>query len=386
SEHDQRVSFLGDTHPAFHGSVVKAIASGMRTYPHIVAILNQRLPANSSADYPVFRAKMQDLLTAHVVKIQRYSPTVIEMQVRAPMAAKKFRPGHFFRVQNFETLATVVGESRLQTEATAMLGAKADPVSGHISLMVLERGVSLRLYATFRPGEPIALMGPTGVNTKIPAGGETVMIVGGRLSTASIRSIGPAMRAAGNRVLYIAGFQTADEAYCQEELEAAADVIVWVTERGAPIPARRPQDHSATGDFFEILQRYATGQLPNAIPLQEVTRVLIIGSNRLVHKMQEARHGVLRDYFTQSPEFIASIYSSMQCMLKGICAQCLQWQIDPVTKQRTKAVFACSWQDQPLDILDIANVDERLSQNRLQESLTNLWLDYLFAHHTIEKV
>lgn len=395
----QRVSFIGDTHPVFHGSVVKAIASGQRTYPYIVDILSQGLATATPADYPAFRAKMQDLFTTHVVSVQRFSPSVIEIQVRAPLAAKKFRPGHFFRVQNFETLAPVIGEltapgqegiaeglTRLQTEATAMLGAKVDPVNGYISLMVLERGVSLRLYATLRVGEPIALMGPTGVNTKIPAGDETVMIVGGRLSAASIRSIGPAMRAAGNRVLYFAGFQTAAEAYCQTELEAAADVIVWVTERGSPITARRPQDCSATGDFFDILHRYAAGQLPQAIPLQEVTRVLIIGSNRLVHKMQEARQGELREYFTQSPPFIASIYSTMQCMLKGICAQCLQWQIDPVTKQRTKAVFACSWQDQPLDILDIANVDERLSQNRLQESLTNLWLDYLFAHYTIDKV
>jgi len=73
-------------------------------------------------------------------------------------------------------------------------------------------------------------------------------------------------------------------------------------------------------------------------------------------------------------------------MLKGICAQCLQWQIDPATGQRTKAVFACSWQDQPLDIVDIDNLEERLSQNRLQEQLSNLWLDYLFAHYEIGRV
>jgi NADPH-dependent glutamate synthase beta subunit-like oxidoreductase len=30
--HEHRVSFLGDTHPVFHGSVVKAVASGLRTY------------------------------------------------------------------------------------------------------------------------------------------------------------------------------------------------------------------------------------------------------------------------------------------------------------------------------------------------------------------
>ena len=69
----------------------------------------------------------------------------------------------------------------------------------------------------------------------------------------------------------------------------------------------------------------------------------------------------------------------MQCMLKGVCAQCLQWQIDPKTGLRTKAVYACSWQHQPMEKVDIHNLNERLGQNRAQEILTNLWLDYLQA-------
>jgi hypothetical protein len=134
---------------------------------------------------------------------------------------------------------------------------------------------------------------------------------------------------------------------------------------------------------------YAAGQLANkppVIPLTEVTQVFVIGSNWLVKTIQKAREGVLRPYFTQSPNFTASIYSTMQCMLKGVCAQCLQWQIDPATGQRTKAVFACSWHHQPLDILDLDNVDERLSQNVLQEQLTNVWLDYLFSRYAVERL
>ena len=76
----------------------------------------------------------------------------------------------------------------------------------------------------------------------------------------------------------------------------------------------------------------------------------------------------------------------MQCCLKGVCSQCLQWQIDPQTGKRTKAVFSCSWQDQPLDIVDLDNLDERLSQNHVQEHLTNLWLDHLFETHAIVRV
>jgi hypothetical protein len=75
----------------------------------------------------------------------------------------------------------------------------------------------------------------------------------------------------------------------------------------------------------------------------------------------------------------------MQCMLKGVCSQCLQWQIDPATGKRTKAVFACSWQDEPMDIVDLDNLDERQAQNRLQEHLGGLWIDHLFAAHTLPR-
>jgi len=78
--------------------------------------------------------------------------------------------------------------------------------------------------------------------------------------------------------------------------------------------------------------------------------------------------------------------SPMQCMLQGVCAQCLQWQIDPATGKRVRAVFSCAGQDQPLDWIDLDNLDARLAQNRLPEHLTNLWLDYLFARSAIKHV
>ncbi len=384
-----RVSFLGDTHPVFHGSVVKAIASGQRIYPHIVQLFGEQAQQHGElAEYQAFRARMDDLFSARVVSLQRHSPAVLEVTVRAPMAARNFQVGQFFRVQNYETLAPVVHDTCLQTEAIAMLGAGVDPERGEIRLMVLEKGASSRLYATFRPEMPLALMGPTGVHAMIPKEPETIMVIGGRLGAAEMMGLGPILRAAGHKVLYIAGFQTADEAYNPEGLAAAADVIVWITALGTPIVPQRAQDYAATGQFIEVLRQYADGELNGtpAIPLSSVQRVFVIGSNQLLQQVSSARQGALKAHFAHQPAFFASVYGSMQCMLKGVCAQCLQWQIDPETGKRTKAVFACSWQMQPMEMVDLDNLDERLSQNRLQEHLSNLWLDYLFAREEIERV
>jgi hypothetical protein len=68
----------------------------------------------------------------------------------------------------------------------------------------------------------------------------------------------------------------------------------------------------------------------------------------------------------------------MQCMMKEVCAQCLQRHVDPATGKE-EIVFSCFNQDQKLDEMDWRNLAARLRQNTVSEKLTNLWLDRLFA-------
>jgi NADPH-dependent glutamate synthase beta subunit-like oxidoreductase/NAD(P)H-flavin reductase len=384
-----RVSFLGDTHPVFHGSVVKAVASAQKTYPKIVATFGARAgAAGDRGEYRTFRDRMQDTLAAHVDKIERLAPGIVELTVRAPQAAKRFRAGQFFRVQTFETHAAIIDGTRLQTEPLALYGSRVDRERGTVSVIVLENGATSRLIATLKPGEPITFMGPTGVRAfAAEKSGETWLFVSSALGAAQFVAVGAALRAGGNKVLYVAAFDSAEQLYHRDALEAAADAVLWVTKDGAPIAPRRPQDRSASGDVVDALVQYATGKLGDMpIKLQDVSKLWISGSSCFVRRLRDARARELAPYLVTKPATTASISTPMQCMLKGVCSQCLQWQIDPATGQRTKAVFSCSWQDQPLDLVDLDNLDERLSQNRVQEYLTNLWLDHLFARHPIARV
>ena len=63
----------------------------------------------------------------------------------------------------------------------------------------------------------------------------------------------------------------------------------------------------------------------------------------------------------------------MQCMMKEICAQCLQAHKDPKTG-KVSYVFSCFNQDQALDCVDFGVLADRLKQNSLQEKLTAQWL------------
>ncbi len=387
-----RVSLIGDTHPVFHGSVVKAIASGMRTYPKILTALKTQLGnLGCKEEYQTFAQHMQHSFTAHITHIERRAKNVIELTIQAPLAAKHFQAGQFYRLQNYETYAPRIDNTSLQIEPLALNAAEVYKSSGTLKFIIFEAGTSSKLCATFRVGDPVSLMGPTGVRAKVSHEHETVLIIGNQLSIPLLKSYGTALRQAGNKVIYLGNFKNKEEVYCQEELEQVANVIIWSTQHGDPITARRPQDYSAQGDALDVLLRYARlAKNPHKphpeILLTDVDRIYLSGNTKLLRRFQDARKTSLKEFLIKDPCVMGSVYSTMQCMLKGVCAQCLQWQIDPETGQRTKAVFACSWPEQPLELIDFNNLDERQIQNRLQEKLSDLWVDYIFKNNLIERV
>ena len=69
----------------------------------------------------------------------------------------------------------------------------------------------------------------------------------------------------------------------------------------------------------------------------------------------------------------------MQCMMKEVCGQCLQKQVNPQTGSESDPVFTCFNQDQHMDCVDFANLRQRLKTNSLAEKLSNRLLDCLTA-------
>jgi NAD(P)H-flavin reductase len=382
------VSLIGDTHPVFHGSVVKAIASGMRSYPKIVTLLKDKLgELGSPQEYRQFAERMNYLFKAQVKSVVRKTKDILELTIQAPLAAKHFNPGEFYRLQNFETLALHTDHTLMQMEPLALVTSEHDSKQGTLTFIVSETNASAKLCASLKPGESVSLMGPTGVRAKIPTERETVLIVGTQTSFAFLRSYGPIMRAAGNRVMYLGIMEHKEEVYCQSQLENATDVILWLTKQGECVKTKRIDDYAVTSnDAIAALLNYDCANNPRAITLADVDRIFVVGDTDLLRLFQAARKTLLKDHLLKDPKVFGSVYGSMQCMLKGVCAQCLQWQIDPETGERTKAVFACSWQDQPLEIIDIDHIDARQLQNQLSNQLTNLWIDYVFTEYGIARI
>ncbi|MFO1324108.1 MAG: FAD-dependent oxidoreductase [Burkholderiales bacterium] len=365
-------SFFGDLHPSYFGNVVKAMASAKQGYPIVSRMLARVAPAFAGGD-DAFLARLDALLRATVERVERLTPTIVEVVVRAPAAAARFAPGQFYRLQNFEALAPVRDGTKLVMEGLALTGAWVDRERGLVSLIVLEMGGSSDLCALLRPGEPVVLMGPTGAPTEI-ASGETVVLAGGGLGNAVLFSIGQAFRNAGSKVLYFAGYKKMIDRYKVADIEAAADVVVWCCDEGPGFAPDRPQDRAFVGNIVQAMRAYATGALgAQPIAFADCDRIIAIGSDRMMAAVARARHDVLAPYLKPTHRAIGSINSPMQCMMKEICAQCLQPHRDPATGA-VSYVFSCFNQDQPLDRVDFAALDSRLKQNAVQEKLTAQWI------------
>jgi NADPH-dependent glutamate synthase beta subunit-like oxidoreductase/NAD(P)H-flavin reductase len=370
------VSFFGDLHPSFAGNVVKAMGSAKQTYPLITEALQASAVASNASTSDFFK-KMDSEFVATVHEVIRLTSNIIEVIVHAPQAARNFKPGQFYRLQNFEANALRTNEhlnTTLAMEGLALTGASVDVEKGLLSTIVLEMGGSSSLCINLKKGEPIILMGPTGEPTHTPAG-ETVMLVGGGLGNAVLFSIGKAMRDAGTKVLYFAGYKKSADRYKVKDIETAADIIIWCCDEATFTP-ERPQDRSFHGNIVEAMVAYASGMLGNQeISMNDVDRLITIGSDRMMEAVSIARHTKLKEHLKPEHIAVGSINSPMQCMMKEICAQCLQKHVDKETGEETY-VYSCFNQDQCLDKVDFPHLNERLKQNGVQEKLTAKWIEH----------
>ena len=380
------ITFYGDNHPIYAGNVVKAMASAKDGYREVLDIFTDELRALDEAKqeerddrWRALTATLDDAFIATVHQVNRLTPTIVEVVVRAPFAARHFEPGQFFRLQNFESSATEVDGTKLLMEGIALTGAWTDPDRGLLSLIILEMGGSSRLCAMLQPGERVVVMGPTGAPTEIPKN-ETILLAGGGLGNAVLFSIARALKENGCKVVYFAGYKKKADVFKRDEIEAGTHQVIWSVDAGEAIEARRPQDRAFVGNIVQSMLTYAQNE--PEIPLSGVQRIIAIGSDGMMRAVKDARHSVLAPYLSAQHVGIGSINSPMQCMMKQVCAQCLQRHVDPITGKES-FVFSCFNQDQPLDEVDFVNLRARLRQNTVLEKMTNLWLTRLLAQNEL---
>ena len=125
------ISYFGDLHPSYFGNVVKAMGSAKQGYPIVTPDARRASRAASALDDARFLALLNGELRASVERVVRLTPTIVEVVVRAPAAARKFRAGTVLPAAEFRNAgAAQVDGTRLAMEGLALTGAWVDRERG----------------------------------------------------------------------------------------------------------------------------------------------------------------------------------------------------------------------------------------------------------------
>lgn len=348
------VSFFGDLHPNFEGNVVKAMASAKAGYQEINRVLEG---INSSESEFNFLKDFQ----VKIAQINRLSPHVVEIFIKAPLFAKHTLPGQIFRLHNYHNFAKIIDSQIMAMEGVTVTALDVDKKEGIISGIVLEFGGSTSLIQNFKEGEPCIFMGPSGKPTDI-SNNETVMLIGGGRGNQPLTILAEAFKSNDCKVLFFAGYRHQDYIVRLNRMQNASDELI------ISIEDEEAKNGYFQGSVVESIENYFAKNSE-----LKIDRIFALGNNYLMEKIAKLRHEIPA---LQAAKYsITSLNAPMQCMMKGVCSQCLQKRKNE--KGEDEYFYSCSDQDQNSDFVDFRHLHNRCEQNSLSEKLTKMWISYL---------
>ncbi len=191
------------------------------------------------------------------------APTIKGFEIKAPLVAKKAKPGQFVIVRIDE-----------KGERIPLTLNDWFPEKGTIRIVALEAGLTTKRLNSMKEGDRIAnLIGPLGKPAEIGRYG-TVVCVGGGVGIACIYPEVRAFKLAGNEVISIIGARTKELLIFEKEIKEFSDEVYITTDDGS---------YGEKGFVSDVLKRViedgrridlvvAVGPIPMMRAVAEVTR------------------------------------------------------------------------------------------------------------------
>lgn len=150
------------------------------------------------------------------------SENVVELEVEAPLIAKKRKAGHFVIVRIDE-----------KGERIPLTISNANTEKGTITLILQKVGVSTSKIASLNAGDSLCdVVGPLGKATHIEKFG-TVLCCGGGVGVAPLLPIVQAMKAAGNKVISVLAARSKELIILEDEIRKSSDEVYIMTDDGS---------------------------------------------------------------------------------------------------------------------------------------------------------
>ena len=157
-----------------------------------------------------------------IVSKKVLNPTVTQMEIEAPLVARKAKPGQFIILRVDE-----------EGERIPLTVAGVDPSEGTVKIIFQVVGATTECLNHKEAGESVCdFAGPLGEPTKLE-GLKKVCIVGGGVGCAIAMPVAQALHAMGASVTSIIGFRSRDLLILEEEFAACSDKLTVMTDDGS---------------------------------------------------------------------------------------------------------------------------------------------------------
>ncbi len=159
--------------------------------------------------YPIIRKKI-------------LNPTVTQMEIEAPLVARKARPGQFIILRVDE-----------EGERIPLTVAGTDPAEGTVKVIFQVVGATTEKLNHLEAGQALQdFAGPLGTATETE-GIRKVCIVGGGVGCAIAMPVAQEFRRLGAQVTSIIGFRNKDLLILEDEFRACSDELIVMTDDGS---------------------------------------------------------------------------------------------------------------------------------------------------------
>ena len=157
-----------------------------------------------------------------IVRKKELNPTVTQMEILAPLVAKKARPGQFIILRVDE-----------EGERIPLTVAGVDPEAGTVKIIFQIVGATTEKLNHKQEGESIQdFVGPLGQATHTE-GIRKVCIVGGGVGCAIAMPVAQEFHRLGAEVTSIIGFRNKDLLILEDEFRACSDRLIVMTDDGS---------------------------------------------------------------------------------------------------------------------------------------------------------
>ncbi len=403
TETGQSISYIGDLHPDFNGSVVKAMASAKLAARQIEELLPLRNNITiqeervKSLDYHHFFSIIFKDFVPKIVSILPRNSKVSELIICSPLLTRNSSIAQIFNFKNLRHLDFSFNQKdgnikdsdinyRLKTKNVPMTLLDIDYSKNYLHFMILNQGFStnfINSYLGKQLNVPCFLMGPGGGDWQFRSATKNLLLASDR-GNQSIVAIAKSLKEkkGENTILFnFQPYQTLQD--IMAILEFAKEVIICnyneVSYGNGLIAELQNKNVDINISFYRnnvasYLKEIAENSDVIRAKMLEIGYVFAIGNQDFLWEISQIYRADLKNILATDHLAIASINAPMQCMMKGICATCLQRR--KTSNDEWEYFYSCASQDQSLADFDFRQLKWRCEQNNLLAKVNQLALVY----------